>query len=55
MRPDSHDWTSFKLQLLRTERMNPFQWQAFRARVLGRFVRNTSAPAPRDRGDGGQR
>ena len=27
-RPDSHDWTSFKLQLLRTEAMDPFGWRS---------------------------
>jgi hypothetical protein len=52
-RPDSHDWTSFKLQLLRTEPMDPFAWQSFRRKVLSRFVRPSAPPAPRS--DGGQR
>jgi hypothetical protein len=46
-RPDSHDWTSFKLQLLRTEPMDPFAWQSFRRKVLSRFVRPSAPPAPR--------
>ena len=51
-RPDSHDWTSFKLQLLRTEAMDPFGWQSFRRKVLSRFVRPAAAPAART--DGGR-
>jgi len=43
-RPDSDDWTSFKLERKETETMDPFQWQAFRGRVLGRFVRSDAAP-----------
>ena len=39
-RPDSDDWTSFRLERKGTERMDPFQWQAFRGRVLGRFVKS---------------
>lgn len=52
-RPDSNDWTSFRLERRRTERMDPFQWQAFRARVLGRFVRSAQ-PSPQAV-DAGQR
>ena len=44
-RPDSDDWTSFRLERKGTERMDPFRWQAFRAQVLGRFVVPPSAPA----------
>ncbi|HZW91207.1 MAG TPA: hypothetical protein VFF12_19165 [Myxococcaceae bacterium] len=44
-RPDSDDWTSFRLERKGTERMDPFQWQAFRGSVLGRFVVTPSSPA----------
>lgn len=55
-RPDSDDWTSFRLERKGTERMDPFQWQAFRNRVLGRFVSPATDPAKRSSGsDAGQR
>lgn len=55
-RPDSDDWTSFRLELTRIDRMNPFEWQAFRREVLSKFVRQLPAPAvPGPAGDGGQR
>jgi len=44
-RPDSHDWTSFRLQLVRTEPMDPFRWQAFRGEVLSRFIHAAPPPA----------
>jgi len=55
-RPDSDDWTSFRLERNGTERMDPFQWQAFRTRVLSRFVASPPAPGKATGGaDGGQR
>src|SRR5262249_60394870 len=46
-RPDSHDWTSFKLQLVRSEEMDPFRWQAFRREVLSKFIADPAATRPR--------
>jgi hypothetical protein len=43
-RPDSDDWSSFRLERKATERMDPFQWQAFRKRVLDRFVAAPASP-----------
>lgn len=48
-RPDSHDWTSFRLQLVRSEEMDPFRWQTFRREVLSKFVREP--PGPRTGGE----
>jgi hypothetical protein len=54
-RPDSDDWTSFRLERTGTERMDPFQWQAFRNRVLGRFVASAGDPKKSSGSDAGQR
>ena len=55
-RPDSPDWSTFKLERKRTEPMDPFQWQAFRTRVLARFLAPSPAPGKASSGpDGGHR
>ena len=54
-RPDSDDWTSFRLELTHIERMDPFQWQAFRAGVLGRFARSPAPPGGTGAPDAGAR
>jgi len=52
----SDPWHVATARADRTEPMDPFQWQAFRAEALSRFILFPPAPAaPSSRADGGQR
>src|SRR5262245_12577114 len=37
--PASDDWTTYKLELTKVERMTPVEWQDFKAGVVAKFTR----------------